>query len=66
MSNPNTGTMENAPWNWTVTLTLGLTFLAAITVVPWYGIQFGFSAWAWIFARSWRKTRAARRVESLR
>jgi stearoyl-CoA desaturase (delta-9 desaturase) len=41
---------ERAPWNWTVTLTLGLTFLAAITVVPWYGFTHGFSGWAWFFA----------------
>lgn len=35
--------------NWSVTLTLGLTFLAAITVVPWYGFAVGFSGWAWAF-----------------
>ncbi len=35
--------------NWPVTLTLGLTFLAAIILVPWYGITQGFSAWAWGF-----------------
>lgn len=35
--------------NWPVSLTLGLTFLAAITVVPWYGIEYGFSGWAWLF-----------------
>lgn len=40
---------ENAPRNWTVTLALGLTFLAAVTVVPWYGITVGFSGWAWLF-----------------
>jgi stearoyl-CoA desaturase (delta-9 desaturase) len=28
---------------------LGLTFLAAVTIVPWYGIVYGFSAWAWAF-----------------
>ena len=39
---------ENAPRNWPVTLTLGLTFLAAITLVPWYGIAHGFSGWAWL------------------
>jgi stearoyl-CoA desaturase (delta-9 desaturase) len=41
---------EHAPRNWTVTLSLGLTFIAAITVVPWYGLSHGFSNWAWIFA----------------
>ncbi len=40
---------EQANINWPVTLTLGLTFLAAVTVVPWYGISHGFSPWAWIF-----------------
>jgi stearoyl-CoA desaturase (delta-9 desaturase) len=35
--------------NWVVTAVLGLTFLAAITVVPWYGIVHGYSAWAWTF-----------------
>jgi len=37
------------PVNWTVTLVLGLTFLAAVTVVPWYGIVYGYSPWAWSF-----------------
>ena len=40
---------EKAPINWPVTLVLGLTFVAAITIVPWYGIVYGFSDWAWIF-----------------
>jgi len=40
---------ERAPVNWPVTLVLGLTFLAAVTLVPWYGIVYGFSAWAWVF-----------------
>ncbi|MGA9574881.1 MAG: fatty acid desaturase [Lysobacterales bacterium] len=40
---------EKAPINWPVTLVLGLTFLAAVTVVPWYGFVYGFSAWAWVF-----------------
>ncbi|GMR15547.1 MAG: fatty acid desaturase [Gammaproteobacteria bacterium] len=40
---------ENAPINWPVTMVLGLTFLAAITVVPWYGFTHGFSGWAWLF-----------------
>lgn len=38
---------EMAPRNWPVSLVLGLTFLAAITVVPWYGFTQGFSGWAW-------------------
>jgi stearoyl-CoA desaturase (delta-9 desaturase) len=40
---------ENAPINWPVTLVLGLTFLGAITLVPWYGFTVGFSGWAWLF-----------------
>jgi len=40
---------ENAPRNWPVTLVLGGTFLAAITIVPWYGMVHGFSGWAWVF-----------------
>jgi len=40
---------EHAPVNWGVTAVLGLTFLAAITIVPWYGIVHGFSGWAWLF-----------------
>jgi len=40
---------EKAEINWPVTLVLGLTFLAAVTIVPWYGFVYGFSAWAWAF-----------------
>jgi len=40
---------EHAPINWGVTAVLGLTFLVAITIVPWYGIVYGYSAWAWAF-----------------
>ena len=40
---------EKAAINWPATLTLSLTFLAAITIVPWYGITYGFSGWAWAF-----------------
>lgn len=38
-----------APLNVSVALALGLTFLVAITVVPWYGIEYGYSGWAWAF-----------------
>jgi len=41
--------LEKVPVNWSVTAVLGLTFLAAITVVPWYGITHGYSGWAWLF-----------------
>ena len=40
---------EYAPVNWPVTAVLGLTFLAAITVVPWYGFTHGYNGWAWLF-----------------
>jgi len=40
---------EKAEINWPVTLVLGGTFLAAITIVPWYGFIYGFSGWAWFF-----------------
>jgi len=40
---------EIASINWAVTAVLGLTFLTAITIVPWYGFVYGFSAWAWAF-----------------
>ncbi len=38
-----------APVNWSVTAVLGLTFIAAITIVPWYGIAHGYNAWSWLF-----------------
>jgi len=40
---------EVAPVNWAVTAVLGLTFLAAVTVVPWYGIAHGYNGWSWLF-----------------
>ena len=40
---------ESATINWSVTAVLGLTFLVAVTVVPWYGIVHGYSGWAWAF-----------------
>jgi len=40
---------EKASINWPVTLVLGLTFLAAVSIVPWYGFVYGFSGWAWAF-----------------
>lgn len=38
-----------APINWPVAVVFGLTFLVAVTVVPWYGITYGYSGWAWVF-----------------
>jgi stearoyl-CoA desaturase (delta-9 desaturase) len=49
MNQAKSPAQENAPLNWPVTITLGLTFITAITVVPWYGLTHGFSAWAWFF-----------------
>jgi stearoyl-CoA desaturase (delta-9 desaturase) len=42
-------TKEEAPINWPVTAVLGLTFIAAVTIVPVYGFLYGFSTWAWVF-----------------
>ena len=41
--------MERAPINWPVSVVLIGTFIAAVTVVPWYGIVHGYSGWAWLF-----------------
>jgi len=50
MSNtPGSGKNEHAPVNWPVTIVLGGTFLAAVTVVPWYGFAHGYNAWSWFF-----------------
>jgi stearoyl-CoA desaturase (Delta-9 desaturase) len=40
--------VENPPRNWTVTLMFMLTGLAAVTVVPWYGLTAGYSTVAWV------------------
>jgi len=40
---------EVAPVNWSVTAVLGLTFLVAVTVVPWYGVMHGYNGWSWLF-----------------
>jgi stearoyl-CoA desaturase (delta-9 desaturase) len=40
---------QRPPINWTVAIVFGLTFLVAVTLVPWYGIVHGYSLWAWIF-----------------
>jgi stearoyl-CoA desaturase (delta-9 desaturase) len=40
---------ENAALNWPVALVLTLSFVAAVTIVPWYGFTHGFSGTAWIF-----------------
>jgi stearoyl-CoA desaturase (delta-9 desaturase) len=38
-----------APRNWPTTAMFSLTFLVAISVVPWYGFTHGYSAAAWIW-----------------
>jgi stearoyl-CoA desaturase (delta-9 desaturase) len=42
---------KKPPINWVTTILFSLTFLGAITLVPWYGFTYGFSgaAWAWFF-----------------
>jgi stearoyl-CoA desaturase (delta-9 desaturase) len=40
---------EVAPINWSVMAVLGLTFFAAVTVVPWYGFTHGYNGWSWLF-----------------
>ena len=41
---------EQAPINWAVSAVLGLTFLVAVTIVPWYGIVYGYTGWDWRFS----------------
>ena len=36
-----------APRIWTTTILFSLTFLGALTLVPWYGFSIGYSAAAW-------------------
>ena len=40
---------QKPPRNWITTLLFLLTFLAAVVLVPWYGLKSGFSAGAWGF-----------------
>ncbi len=35
--------------NWPAALVISLTFVVALTIVPWYGMVHGYSAWAWGF-----------------
>ncbi len=46
---PSTRSQEPAPLMWTTTLLFSLTMLAAIVLVPWYGLTHGFSAGSWAF-----------------
>jgi stearoyl-CoA desaturase (delta-9 desaturase) len=36
------------PINWVTTLLFAITFLGAITLVPWYGLTHGYSTAAWV------------------
>jgi stearoyl-CoA desaturase (delta-9 desaturase) len=50
MSNvPTVQKEEIPPLNWAVVAVFGLSFLAAVTVVPWYGIVHGYNGWSWLF-----------------
>ena len=40
---------NSAPRNWPVILMFALTALAAVVLVPWYGLSHGFHAAAWIW-----------------
>jgi stearoyl-CoA desaturase (delta-9 desaturase) len=47
MQNETVTREEHAPINWLTTIVFTATPLAALTLVPWYGLTHGFSAWAW-------------------
>ena len=39
----------SVPRNWVTSAMFALTFAAAVSVVPWYGVKFGYHAAAWIW-----------------
>jgi len=39
---------QKAPINWAPTIIFPLTFIAALTLVPWWGLTHGFSVGAWV------------------
>ena len=41
---------EHAPINWLTTILFTATPLAAVTLVPWYGLTHGYSLTAWLIA----------------
>lgn len=43
-------TWQNAPRNWTAIIMFIVTSVPVITLVPWYGMTYGFSAEAWLAA----------------
>jgi len=48
VSQPATPQEEIAPRLWTTTLLFSITFLAALVLVPWYGLTHGFSTGSWV------------------
>ena len=48
VSEPATPQGELAPRLWTTTLLFSLTLLAALVLVPWYGLTHGFSLGSWL------------------
>ncbi|MFT5307422.1 MAG: stearoyl-CoA desaturase (delta-9 desaturase) [Thalassolituus oleivorans] len=39
---------ENAPINWVPAIMFAVTTLGVLTIVPWYGITYGYSTSAWV------------------
>ena len=48
VSEPTTPREESAPRLWTTTLLFSITLLAALVLVPWYGLTHGFSTGSWV------------------
>ena len=48
VSEPATPQGELAPRLWTTTLLFSITLLAALVLVPWYGLTHGFSLGSWL------------------
>ena len=48
MHKDETAAAEHAPINWVTTIRFTATPLAALVLVPWYGLTHGYSLWAWL------------------
>jgi len=48
MHKEQTAAAEHAPINWVTMILFTVTPLAALVLVPWYGLRHGYSLWAWI------------------
>jgi len=46
----STAVEQKAPINWAPTLIFPLTFIASLTLVPWWGLTHGYSVGAWVVA----------------